>query len=226
MTLTEKYCCSNFDILRTVHVTESDCAFVTSSKQVFIHVNDLRCLPDNTTVDDSLIVWFDCCGVVKYDNFGVEVEYRLGLCIFVNKNASFAEVGTLKLILLDQRLYVKTDSLTSECSVNLNSLVVDSADLDWLKDASLVGSKLKGSTGSYCSSEKCACNNKANTCHHINAINEELYWVGRRTEVATCVHSTFNQGKKLSELRNTFTRDIRNTKYWAHLHRGHCFCEQ
>ena len=87
--------CSDFEVLWSIHESEFDKTFVLISHYVFAHLKNLGTLTNYTTMNDSLIVWFNCCCVVKNYNFGLKIINRLRIDRFIKKNHSLSESSSL-----------------------------------------------------------------------------------------------------------------------------------
>lgn len=77
---------------------------------------------------------------MQNDNFSFEIIDRLRLSFSVDENHTLTEVVSLELLLLNLSLDCETDSLACDGLFNVDSLVMDTLDLDGVELALLVRS--------------------------------------------------------------------------------------
>ena len=124
-----------------VHESEPYRSLVLQTHVFPVHLNHLRCLSNNTTVDDRLVVRLDRRCIVEDNDFSFEIINWMRLSILVNEDHPLAEIVPLELLFLNHRLDGEADCLASESLLNGHPLVVNSFDLDWAELALLVWSK-------------------------------------------------------------------------------------
>ena len=77
---------------------------------------------------------------MQNDNFSFEIIDRLRLSFSVDENHTLTEVVSLELLLLNLSLDCEADSLACNGLFNVDSLVMDTLDLDGVELALLVRS--------------------------------------------------------------------------------------
>ena len=151
-TLSEENGCAWLKIFWSIHKLELDVAFVSSPKQVSIHVQYLGCLPNDTAVYNCLVVRFDGRSVMQDDYLGFEVEDGLRVGVLVSKDHALSESCALQLQFLRVNwLDVEADSLSGDGTVHWRALVMNGLNHYLVELACLVWTKQEHSVRYHCS---------------------------------------------------------------------------
>ena len=137
----EKYGGTFLQEFGSVHESEPYRSLVLQTHIFSVHLYNLCSLSNNTTVDDSLVIWLDRSCIVQNYNFCFEIINWMRLSILVNQNHSLSEIVPLELLFLNHCLDSEADRLTGNCLFNRHPLVVNSFDLNGTELSLLVWSQ-------------------------------------------------------------------------------------
>ena len=126
----EEYRCTFFQEFRSVHESEPNRTLVLQTHVFLVHRNYLCSLPNNTTVNDRLVIRFYRRCIVQYHYFCFEIINWMRLSILIYQNHSLSEIVPLKLLFLNHGLNGEADCLASDSLFDRHPLVVDSLDLN------------------------------------------------------------------------------------------------
>ena len=175
--LSEQDCGSNLEILWSIHKSEFDKAFVASSHKILIHVQYLSALSNDTTVDHSLVVRLDGCGVMENHYLSLEVMQGLWSDRLVEHYHAFSEASSFQGVFLYHTFDGEAYCLTSISFFNSKSLVMNRFYLNWLKKSRFIGSQVYNLIRNNCSCFKGSSNHETNTHYLIDSINVKFYWI-------------------------------------------------